>query len=217
MGRLPRPDRSIQAGGVRVYSSNGIDVTAKRRELTAIGQGLHGDQAVLDGEMLAMDDDGRPRFELLQAGEVPVTYVVFDLLELHGQDVIGLAYEDRRRLLGPVRRTRPALAALALAGRRRRRAAGGQPGPGPGGRDGQAARQPLPAGPALTGVAQDQEPPSPGAGDRRLDGRHRQPGQHVRRAAGRLLRGRRAALRRAASAPASRCARWPSSRPACAP
>ena len=89
----------VQAGGVRVYSSNGIDVTDKRRELTAISQGLHGDQAVLDGEMLAMDDDGRPRFELLQAGEVPVTYVVFDLLELHGHDVIGLAYEDRRRLL----------------------------------------------------------------------------------------------------------------------
>lgn len=88
----------VEAGRTRVYSSNGIDVTAKRRELTSIGDGLHADQAVLDGEMVAMED-GRPRFELLQGAEVPVTYLAFDLLELNGQDVVGLAYEDRRRLL----------------------------------------------------------------------------------------------------------------------
>ena len=46
-----------------------------------------------------MDPDGRFRFELLQAGEAPVTYLVFDILELQGQDVIALPYEDRRRLL----------------------------------------------------------------------------------------------------------------------
>ena len=89
----------IDGERVRVYSTNGIDVTAKRHELTPIHQGLHGDQAVLDGEMLAMDDNGRFRFELLQAGEAPVTYLVFDILELQGQDVIALPYEDRRRLL----------------------------------------------------------------------------------------------------------------------
>ena len=89
----------IDGDRVRIYSPNGIDVTAKRRELTAIHEALHGDQAVLDGEMLALDEDGRFRFELLQAGEAPVTYLVFDILDLEGQDVIALPYEDRRRLL----------------------------------------------------------------------------------------------------------------------
>jgi bifunctional non-homologous end joining protein LigD len=89
----------IDGERVRVFSPNGIDVTAKRSELTTIHQSLHGDQAVLDGEMLAMDEDGRFRFELLQAAEAPVTYLVFDILELQGQDLIALPYEDRRRLL----------------------------------------------------------------------------------------------------------------------
>ena len=89
----------IDGERVRAYSSNGIDVTAKRPELGEIWEGLHAEQAVLDGELVALDEQGRPRFELLQAGEVPTTFVVFDLLELNGNDLTALAYRDRRRLL----------------------------------------------------------------------------------------------------------------------
>ena len=48
---------------------------------------------------MALAPDGAPRFELLQRGEVPVTYVVFDVLSVDGRSTIGLPYEDRRRLL----------------------------------------------------------------------------------------------------------------------
>jgi bifunctional non-homologous end joining protein LigD len=60
---------------------------------------VHAASAVLDGEMVALAPDGTPRFELLQRGEVPVTYVVFDVLSIDGRDTTSLAYEDRRRLL----------------------------------------------------------------------------------------------------------------------
>ena len=60
---------------------------------------MHATTAVLDGEMVALAPDGTPRFELLQRGEVPVTYVIFDVLSIDGRDTMGLPYEDRRRLL----------------------------------------------------------------------------------------------------------------------
>ena len=68
---------------------------------------------MLDGEVVALGDDGRPSFELLQTRmhlasdsavrrrmkDVPVTYVIFDLLYLDGHSTMPLAYEDRRDLL----------------------------------------------------------------------------------------------------------------------
>ena len=97
--------------------------------------------------------------------------MLFDLLALNGTDV------DRAALPRPAAppRTRPragsALAASTPPGRRATvpDAAGGQPGPGPRGHHGQAPRQPLPTRQALAGVAEGEEPPPPGAGDRGLD------------------------------------------------
>ncbi len=90
---------TVRGNDVRVYSSNGIDVTAKRSELSELWRGLHADSATLDGELVAMDAAGQPRFELLQGGAVPVTFVVFDLLELNGTDTTALDHRSRRRLL----------------------------------------------------------------------------------------------------------------------
>ena len=69
--------------------------------------------AVLDGEIVAVDGDGRTSFERLQqrmnlqnereikrvAKQIPVAFVVFDLLWLDGHDVTDLALEQRRELL----------------------------------------------------------------------------------------------------------------------
>jgi bifunctional non-homologous end joining protein LigD len=60
--------------------------------------------AVLDGELVALDPQGRSRFQLLQnrvnAGTGPtVVYYVFDLLHRDGRDLTGLAIEKRRRAL----------------------------------------------------------------------------------------------------------------------
>jgi bifunctional non-homologous end joining protein LigD len=60
---------------------------------------VHARRAILDGELVVLDDDGRPRFELIQRHERQAAYYVFDVLSVDGRDTIGLQYEDRRRLL----------------------------------------------------------------------------------------------------------------------
>src|SRR4029077_341012 len=57
---------------------------------------------VLDGELVAIDDDGRPNFNLLQnfrAGASHIQYYVFDLLCLNNRDTKKLPLIERRRLL----------------------------------------------------------------------------------------------------------------------
>ncbi len=89
----------VDKGAVRFQSTNLLDLTARWPEMASLPTAVHAASAVLDGEMVALAPDGTPRFELLQRGEVPVTYVVFDVLAIDGRDTTGLPYEDRRRLL----------------------------------------------------------------------------------------------------------------------
>lgn len=89
----------IADGRVRLQSGSGRDVTATYPELAALADGVHGDRAILDGELVVFDDHGIPRFELMQRHEREVVFHVFDVLHLAGHDVIALPYEDRRRLL----------------------------------------------------------------------------------------------------------------------
>ena len=104
---------SVQKKGVRLRSSRGNDITGRYPELGALAGALEGHSVILDGEVVAFDDDGRPSFGRLQtrmhvasaaevarrAETVPITYVVFDLLELDGHEVMPLPYIDRRKLL----------------------------------------------------------------------------------------------------------------------
>ena len=89
----------VEDGAVRFQSTNLLDLTGRWPEMATLPTAVHAARAVLDGEMVALAPDGTPRFELLQRGEVPVTYVVFDVLSIDRRDTTGLAYEDRRRLL----------------------------------------------------------------------------------------------------------------------
>lgn len=98
---------------VRLTSTNGIDATIRFPELAELATHLGGHRTVLDGEVVALDDQGRSNFSTLQArmhltdparvaqlrAQVPVRYVVFDLLHLDGHDTFDLPYVDRRRLL----------------------------------------------------------------------------------------------------------------------
>jgi bifunctional non-homologous end joining protein LigD len=88
--------------GVGLQSSNLIDVTAKWPELGGVATAINASSAVLDGEVVALDETGRPRFELLQQGEIEVNYVAFDLLVLEGHELFDLPWADRRRLLESV-------------------------------------------------------------------------------------------------------------------
>ena len=106
----------VADGTVRVQSYNERDVTASWPELAGLADALPVASALLDGELVATDAQGRPSFGLLQqrmhvadpaeaarrAAEVPVSYVVFDLLHLDGHDLTGLPLADRRRLLEQV-------------------------------------------------------------------------------------------------------------------
>ena len=140
-----------------------------------------GRSAVLDGEVVALRDDGRPSFQLIQrrmgltdpavverrVGETPVDYIVFDLLHLDGASTRELPYAERRELLAGLGLEGPRWRRPTPPRRRRRRAAGGRAPPGAGGRGREAARQPLPARQAQRRVDQGARLAATGVRDRR--------------------------------------------------
>jgi bifunctional non-homologous end joining protein LigD len=104
-------------GRIRLLSRNGNDVTPAYPELRALNRALGSHTAILDGEIVAFDDAGRPSFEALQprmhlrgeaavrrrAQATPVTYVLFDLLWLDGHSLIDLPYTERRARLAALK------------------------------------------------------------------------------------------------------------------
>lgn len=89
----------VDQGAVRLQSTNLHDVTATYPELHDLPGGVHAGSAVLDGELVVLDDDGQPRFELMQRHQRQAVFHVFDVLRVDNHDTIGLPYEDRRQLL----------------------------------------------------------------------------------------------------------------------
>ena len=57
---------------------------------TAIAKAIGRHEAVLDGEVCALDDDGRPSFSAMQQGSGPLVYYAFDLLALDGEQLVDL-------------------------------------------------------------------------------------------------------------------------------
>ncbi len=111
----------VEGGQVRLYSRNGNDVTPAYPELGELGRAVGGRPCVLDGEVVAFDDRGRPRFNALQPRVhqrdpakvrrlmtmVPVTYFLFDVLHVGDDPVIALPYAERRALLANLVRPGP--------------------------------------------------------------------------------------------------------------
>ena len=106
----------VAGGEVRVLSRNDLNVTARYPELAELGALLSGRRAVLDGEIVALDERSRPSFALLQqrmharpgqvprlAQAVPVVYLAFDLLLLDDWPLLAGAYEMRRAELVDLR------------------------------------------------------------------------------------------------------------------
>jgi bifunctional non-homologous end joining protein LigD len=85
---------------VRLWSRNGNDFT-KRYAAIARGLAKLPTRTVIDGEVVALDGDGRPSFNALQNADpkAPLVYFVFDVLVLRGRDVMGEPFEKRRALL----------------------------------------------------------------------------------------------------------------------
>lgn len=93
---------AIKTGrSVALVSRAGNDLSLKYPELTkALGK-LRADQAVLDGEIVALDAEGRPSFQVLQsfhnvARRPPLLFYVFDLINLRGRDMTGLPLVERK-------------------------------------------------------------------------------------------------------------------------
>ena len=91
---------------VRLQSTAGHDVTARWPEFADLATSVNASSAILDGELVVFDDQGRPSFELVQRSGVgsdrQAVIQFFDVLALDGTDTIELPYLDRRRLLGPL-------------------------------------------------------------------------------------------------------------------
>jgi bifunctional non-homologous end joining protein LigD len=97
-------------GGVDAWSRNRLDVLGRYPPLAQLG--ALGRDLVLDGEVVAFDEQGRPSFGRLQRfGQEPATlaYVVFDLLHLDGTALPDQSYDERRALLEglPLHETAP--------------------------------------------------------------------------------------------------------------
>ena len=87
----------VAGGEVSFTSRNGNDLTGRFGELARVAKlGIKAAEAVLDGEICALDEQGRSRFSLLQEGTGTLVLVVFDLLELDSEPLIGLPLEKRR-------------------------------------------------------------------------------------------------------------------------
>ncbi|HJS48929.1 MAG TPA: DNA ligase D [Gaiellaceae bacterium] len=95
--RAPTRFRVVTAGST---SRNGNDLTERFREVArAAALGIGSSDAVLDGEICALDDQGRSRFSLLQEGAGTLALVLFDLLELDSEPLLEEPLRERRKRL----------------------------------------------------------------------------------------------------------------------
>ena len=103
-------------GQARMVSRTGKDISRTYPELAGLAHAIGHKQALLDGEIIAFGSGGQPDFEALQprmhvssaaqaerlAGTTPVTYLVFDILQLDGRPLLALPYSERRQILQPL-------------------------------------------------------------------------------------------------------------------
>jgi len=88
-------------GTCQLRSRNDTDFSARYAGVLK-GLAQLPDETVIDGEVVALDADGRPSFNLLQnygSSKAPVVYFVFDVLVLAGRDLMGETRKTRRTIL----------------------------------------------------------------------------------------------------------------------
>jgi bifunctional non-homologous end joining protein LigD len=117
----------VKPGRLRLESRNLNEITEAYPEVRGILKDLGMREALLDGEIVAFDDAGRPSFERLQRrmhvtsasavrrlqASTPVVYAIFDLLYLDGRSLMALPYEQRRARLDELKLSGPAWRAPA--------------------------------------------------------------------------------------------------------
>jgi bifunctional non-homologous end joining protein LigD len=102
----------VRDGEVALSSRKRTDITVRYPEVARLPSALTGHDALVDGEIVALDEQGRPDFGALQnrmhrtgpevgrlAAAAPVTYLVFDLLAWDEEDLHERPYAERRERL----------------------------------------------------------------------------------------------------------------------
>jgi bifunctional non-homologous end joining protein LigD len=85
----------------RLVSRNGNDLTERFSSVArALTNAVKTPDCVLDGEVCALDEDGRSSFSAMQQGTGALVYYVFDVLELEGKSLLDRTLEERRAELG---------------------------------------------------------------------------------------------------------------------
>jgi bifunctional non-homologous end joining protein LigD len=92
-----------KTGKAHLWSRNGLPLEQKFPAIAEALSNLKLRSTILDGEIVAVDTDGIPRFQLLQRFQkrptAPTLYYVFDLLWVDGADITGRRLTERKRLL----------------------------------------------------------------------------------------------------------------------
>ncbi|MFN2484042.1 MAG: DNA ligase D [Candidatus Limnocylindria bacterium] len=122
-----RVEAVVDAGRVRIWTRNQNDAARYFPELTARPTWIDAKQAIVDGEVVALGENGEPDFSALQGrtgvlgaerrgrgkkprpsseelAAIPLVYEVFDLLYLDGRSLLDVPLESRKRLLRSVLR-----------------------------------------------------------------------------------------------------------------
>jgi len=101
----------VSYGDKHLYARSGVEITTAYPELIPLAEQV--DDALLDGEVVLFNELGQPSFTALAermhvrnptkaarlAASMPVTYMIFDLLRLRGEDLTGRPYRERRAAL----------------------------------------------------------------------------------------------------------------------
>jgi bifunctional non-homologous end joining protein LigD len=92
----------VAGGEAELRTRKDQDYTARFANVAKeLAKALKTPDCVVDGEVCALDDEGRPSFSAMQQGKpgTPIVYYVFDLLEVDGEPVIDLPLSERRKRL----------------------------------------------------------------------------------------------------------------------
>jgi bifunctional non-homologous end joining protein LigD len=99
----------VRGGEPRLVSRNGNDLTQRFPDVAkALAKAARSPECVVDGEVCALDERGRPSFSAMQQGKpgTPIVYEVFDVLEVDGVSILDLTLLERRERLEALLDTR---------------------------------------------------------------------------------------------------------------
>ena len=90
----------VAGGDATLTSRRGNDLTQRFATVArALGRAVRTPDCVIDGEVCALDEQGRSSFSAMQQGSGPLVYYVFDVLEVDGEPLIDLPLGERRERL----------------------------------------------------------------------------------------------------------------------